>query len=75
MEMYSLYTALVEFRTGDTFAITDVELSTMLSNTRAISTALGNVDSDSVVYPLLNILRYIQRAILLVEYYMPTILG
>jgi hypothetical protein len=74
MEMYSLYTALVEFRQGDVFSVTDVELSTIMSNTRAVSTALGNVDDDSVVYPLLDILRYIQRAILLVKYYMATIL-
>lgn len=74
MEMYSLYTALVEFRQGDTFVVTDVELSSIMSNTRAMSTALGNMNNDSVVYPLLDILRYIQRAILLVKYYMPTIL-
>jgi hypothetical protein len=35
MEMYSLFTALVEFKQGDIFPITDVELSTMMSNTRA----------------------------------------
>lgn len=74
MEMYSLYTALVEHQSGNTFVITDVELSTIMSNTRAISTALGNVTNDSIVYPLLDILRYVQRAILLVKYYMPTIL-
>jgi hypothetical protein len=74
MEMYSLYTALVEFRQGDVFSVTDVELSTIMSNTRAVSTALGNVGDDSVVYPLLDILRYIQRAILLVKYNMSTIL-
>jgi hypothetical protein len=73
IELYSVYTSLVEYQQGNTFPMSMPELDMLLSNLRSISTSIENLGDDLFICDLISVLRYMQRAILLVKYYIPKI--
>ena len=67
LEMYALFIALTEHKSGEIFKYTTDEMDVVSKNLRRISLDIGLLGNDESVYRLLNVLKSIQRAILFVR--------
>jgi hypothetical protein len=74
LELYALFIALVQYRSGDVFKMSLSEIDTVAKNCRYISAKIGLVGNQENTYSTLNVLKHIQRAILFVKTGIPSIL-
>ena len=63
LELYCMYTSIVDYRAGGIFSTSTQEVDTVMSNTRFIRDKIGQFGNQEEVYDLLNVLIHIQRAI------------
>jgi hypothetical protein len=75
LEFYSLYTAVIDYKVGAIFPVSDSEIDRILSNLRFIGTIIGSVGDTEEVYKLMYVVKYIQKAILFIRYGILSILG
>jgi len=74
LELYSLFIALIGYRTGSVFKMNLSEIDTIVKNCRYISAKIGLTGNQENTYRTLNVLKHIQRAILFVKIGIPSIL-
>jgi hypothetical protein len=67
LELYSVFTSVVDYKAGEVLRMTVSELDIIMSNSRYISAKIGTIGNQENTYGLLNVLKHIQRAILFVK--------